>query len=157
VTALGLAIVLLGETVKIKQAAPYAFTLTVISAPGGSASDHGPIAAGDDCSLSCVRVGLFRRNDYLDCSIGSEMVVIRSMMLGIPVSNASPYFAQKVKTALLGQMSQIADQICDRMFVASAAMRLKNCDCVSGPRNMVSVIHHPSLSPVSSLTRSIYA
>jgi hypothetical protein len=37
------------------------------------------------------------------------MVAIRSVMFGVPVPDASPYLAQKVETALLGQVSEVTD------------------------------------------------
>ena len=41
------------------------------------------------------------------------------MMLGIPVPNASLYLSQEVEAASLGQVSEIANQVCDSVFVAS--------------------------------------
>ena len=52
------------------------------------------------------------------------------MMLRIPVPNAPPDVAEKIETALLGQVSEIADQVCDGMLVTSAAVLLKNSDPV---------------------------
>jgi hypothetical protein len=40
------------------------------------------------------------------------------MMLGIPMPNASLDLTQEVEAALLGQVSEVADQVCDNMLVA---------------------------------------
>jgi hypothetical protein len=43
----------------------------------------------------------------------------------MPVSNASRDLFEKVETALVGQMSEIVNQICHDMLVACAAPTLK--------------------------------
>jgi hypothetical protein len=59
--------------------------------------------------------------------------------------NATPDVAEKVEAALLGQVSKIANQVCDRMHVTRAAVPLKNRDGLGGPGDVVSFIGH--LSP----------
>jgi hypothetical protein len=59
--------------------------------------------------------------------------------------NATPDVAEKVEAALLGQVSEIADQVCDRMLVTRAAVPLKNRDGLGGPGDVVSFMGH--LSP----------
>ena len=61
------------------------------------------------------------------------MVVVFGVMLRVPVPNAPPYLAEKVEAALLSQVSEIADQVCDGMLVTSAAVLLKNRDGLGGP------------------------
>ena len=57
-------------------------------------------------------------------------------MLRIPVPNAPPDLAEKVETALLGQVSEIADQVCDGMLVTGVAVALKYRDGLGGPGNV---------------------
>jgi hypothetical protein len=66
-------------------------------------------------------------------------------MLSVPVSNAPLHLAKKVEAALLGQVSQIADQVCDGMLITGAAVLLKNRDCLSGPGNVFVMI--PTATP----------
>jgi len=63
-------------------------------------------------------------------------------MLGVPVANAPPYLAKEVEAALLGQVSEVANKVCDRMLVACAAMFLKNCYCFRGPSNVAHLVDH---------------
>jgi hypothetical protein len=70
------------------------------------------------------------------------MVAVFSMMFCIPMPNPSPNFTDKVEAALLSQVSEIADQVCDGMFVTGAAVPLKNRDGLGGPRNVVGFIGH---------------
>src|ERR1019366_1434908 len=79
-------------------------------------------------------------------------LAVTSMMLSVPVSNAPLHLAKKVEAALLGQMSEIADQVCDGMLVTGAAVPLKNRDGLGGPRNVVGFIGHalPSAWPLRS-------
>src|SRR5471030_1671185 len=70
------------------------------------------------------------------------MVSAFSMMFGVPMPNPSPDFTDKVEAALLSQVSEIADQVCDDMLVTSAAVLLKNRDGRGGPRNVVGFIRH---------------
>src|SRR5450830_594376 len=44
----------------------------------------------------------------LNCGIRPEPIAVTSMMLCVPVSNASPHLAKKVEVARLGQVSEIA-------------------------------------------------
>ena len=88
------------------------------------------------------KLRLFWRDGNLDRSIRSEMVAIRRMVLGVPVPDASPYLAQEVEASLLGQVSQVADQVCDGMLVASSAVLLENFDRIGGPGDVVRVVDH---------------
>jgi hypothetical protein len=78
------------------------------------------------------------------------MVAVFSMMFCIPMPNPSPNFTDKVEAALLSQVSEIADQVCDGMFVTGAAVPLKNRDGLGGPGNVVGFISHalPSAWPL---------
>lgn len=61
------------------------------------------------------------------------MVVVFGMMLRVPVPNTPLYLTEKVEAALLSQVSEIADQVCDGMLLTGAAVLLKNRDGLSGP------------------------
>jgi hypothetical protein len=93
----------------------------------------------------------------LDCGIRPENVAIfsmmfRSMMFRIPMPNPSPNLTDKVKATLLSQVSEIANQVCDGMLVAGAAVPLKNRDGLGGPGNVVGFIGH-ALSSDSATKR----
>jgi hypothetical protein len=66
-----------------------------------------------------------RRDTYFDRCIRSEMVAVRSMTLGVPVADTAPDFVEKVKAARLCQVSEIANEVCDHILVACAAMLLE--------------------------------
>jgi hypothetical protein len=68
--------------------------------------------------------------------------MVASVMFGVPMPNTSPDFTDKVEPALLSQVSEIADQVCDDMLVTSAAVLLKNRDGLGSPRNVVGFIRH---------------
>ena len=51
--------------------------------------------------------------------------------LRVPMSNAPPDLAKKVKAKVVGQVSEIADQVGYHLLVASAVL-LKNRERVSG-------------------------
>jgi len=70
------------------------------------------------------------------------MVAVVSVMFGAPMRNPSPDLTDKIEAALLSQVSEIADQICDGMLVTSAAVLLKNHDGLGGPGNVVGFISH---------------
>ena len=50
------------------------------------------------------------------------MVVVVSVMFGVPMPNPSSDLADKVETTLLSEVSEIADQVCDGMLVTRAAV-----------------------------------
>jgi hypothetical protein len=85
-----------------------------------------------------------RLDDYLDGGVGPEIVVVTGMMLCVPVPDAPPDFAKKVEATLLGQVPEIADQVCDGMLVTGAAVPLENCDGFGGPGDVVGFIGHAS-------------
>jgi hypothetical protein len=78
------------------------------------------------------------------------MVADFSMMFRVPMPNPSPDLTDKVEATVLSQVSEIADQVCDGMFVTGAAVLLKNRDGLGGPRNVVGFISHalPSAWPL---------
>ena len=86
-----------------------------------------------------TEVLLWRNND-LDYSVRPKAVAIGSVVLGVPVPNAAPQLAQKIETAMLSQMSEIADEVGDGMFVTGAAMLLENGGRFRRPGDMVSFI-----------------
>jgi hypothetical protein len=79
-----------------------------------------------------------------DRSIRSETVAIRSMTLGVPVADAALYLIEKVGTACIRQMSDIANEVCDCMLVARAAISLKNRHRFRGSGNVPCLIDIPT-------------
>jgi hypothetical protein len=63
-------------------------------------------------------------------------------MLRVPMPNAPLHLAKKVEAARLGQVSEIADQVCDRMLVTGAAVPLKNRYGLCRPGNVFDFICH---------------
>jgi hypothetical protein len=51
-------------------------------------------------------------------------------------------------------VAKITEQICDGMFIASAAMVLKDRQGVSGPSDVVTFIRHIAIGPVIQNTAS---
>src|ERR1017187_180164 len=70
------------------------------------------------------------------------MVVVASVMFGVPMPNSSSDLTDEVEPALLSQVPKIADQVCDGMLVTSAAVPLKCRDGLGGPRDVVGFIRH---------------
>ena len=70
------------------------------------------------------------------------MVAVFSMKFRVPMSNPSPDLTDKVKAAFLSQVSEIANQVCDGMLVAGAAVPLINRDGLGGPGNVIGFIGH---------------
>ena len=70
------------------------------------------------------------------------MVAVFSMMFRVPMPNPSPDLTDKVEAALLSQVSEIADQVCDGMLITGAAVLLKNRDGLGSLRNVVGFISH---------------
>jgi hypothetical protein len=64
------------------------------------------------------------------------------MTLGVPVPNASPYLAHKIEAALVGQVSEIANQICNGMLIARTTMLLESCNRVGGPGYVANFVDH---------------
>jgi hypothetical protein len=94
---------------------------------------------------------LLRRDNDIDHGIRPQLVAIRSVLLGVPVPDAAPQLIEKIETAILGQMSKIADEVGDGMFVSGAATLLENGDRFRRPGDMVSFVdelRHESLPAV---------
>ena len=89
-----------------------------------------------------ARLRLFWHDGDLDRSVWSEIVAISSMTLGVPVPNASPYLAQEIKAALVGEVSEVANQVCNGMLVARITMLLQSCNRVGGPGDVSGFIDH---------------
>ena len=66
------------------------------------------------------------------------------MLLRVPMPNAPLDLAEKVKAKVIGQVSEVADQVCDRMLIATSAVLLKNRDGLGGPHDMVGFVGHAS-------------
>jgi hypothetical protein len=80
----------------------------------------------------------------LDSGIRPEALAVNSMMLGVPMPDAPPDLAEKVEAALLRQVPEVADKVCDGMLVTSVAVSLKYGDGLGGPGNVVGFIGHAS-------------
>ena len=63
-------------------------------------------------------------------------------MLGVPMAEASFNLAEEVEAAFLGQVSEIANELCDGMLVACATVFLENSYRFGGPRDMVRLVDH---------------
>jgi hypothetical protein len=84
-------------------------------------------------------------NRDLDHSIRPEIFAIGCMALGVPMANASLYLTEEVKAAFLGQVSEVANEVCDGMLVACATMLLENSYRFGGPRDVVRLVDHRSI------------
>ncbi|MGB6270743.1 MAG: hypothetical protein WBF44_04050, partial [Pseudolabrys sp.] len=56
----------------------------------------------------------------LDCGIRAQKVAVFSMMFRVPMPNPSLDLTDKVEAALLSQVSEIADQVCNGVLVTGA-------------------------------------
>jgi hypothetical protein len=57
------------------------------------------------------------------------------MMLGVPMANASFHLAQKIEATLLGQVSEVANKVCDLPLIGAHLMRRANeKDCLVLPK-----------------------
>ena len=50
----------------------------------------------------------------------------------------------KIKATIIGQMPEIANQVCDWMVVTSPAALPKNCDSLGGRGGVIGFVGHPS-------------
>src|SRR5262249_29764668 len=81
-----------------------------------------PSVAGGRKPVWRVKYSLARHLPRCDSdlhgSVRPEMIAGRSMMLGVPMANASLYLTEEVEAAFFGQVSEVANEVCDRMLVA---------------------------------------
>ena len=68
-----------------------------------------------------------------------------SMMLREPVANTTPNLGDKIEIALLGQVSEITNQVRDGMLFNGAAAPLKNRERLGGGDNVFGFIDHALL------------
>ena len=68
----------------------------------------------------------------LDCSIRPELVAVFSVTFREPMPNSSPDLTDKLEAALLSQMSEISDQVCDGIPLSGAAVLLESRDGLGG-------------------------
>ena len=73
------------------------------------------------------------------------MIAVMSMMLREPVANTTPNLGDKIEVALLGQVSEITDQVRDGVLFNGAAAPLKNRERLGGGGNVFGFIDHASL------------
>ena len=64
------------------------------------------------------------------------------MVLGVPVPNAALCLTDEVKAALIGQVSEVANNVCNGMFVTCAAAHLESCYRFGGPSDVVGFVDH---------------
>jgi hypothetical protein len=62
--------------------------------------------------------------------------------VGVPVPSAPLCLIDEIKAALLGKVSEVANEVCDGMFVACAAMFLENCNRFRSPSDVLSFFNH---------------
>jgi hypothetical protein len=67
--------------------------------------------------------------------------ITRPAALSVPVTNAPFNFQQKINALLVGEMSQVADKVGDRVFVARTRKHLECPQCLFGEFDMLSRIH----------------
>ena len=80
-----------------------------------------------------------------DGGVRPEMIAVMSMMLREPVANTTPNLGDKIEVALLGQVSEIADQICDGVLFNGAAALLKNRERLRGGGDVFGFVDHAPL------------
>jgi len=73
------------------------------------------------------------------------MIAVMSMMLREPLANTTPNLGDKIEVAFLGQVSKIADQVCDGVLFNGAAALLKDRECLGGRGNVFGFIDHAPL------------
>jgi hypothetical protein len=73
------------------------------------------------------------------------MIAVMSMMLREPVPYATPNLGDKIEVALLGQVSEITDQVCDGVLFNGAAALLKSRERLGGGGNVFGFIDHALL------------
>jgi hypothetical protein len=93
------------------------------------------------------RVSSRRRYDDRDVSVGPEAIAITNIMLSIPVANAAFDFADKFESTFLSQMSEIADQVGDGVFVSATTTLLKSSDSLGRPCDVLGFINHALPQP----------
>src|SRR6516162_6844249 len=83
-----------------------------------------------------------RLDDDFDRRVRAENHVVMKVLLRVPMSNAPPDLAKKVKAEVVDQVSEIADQVGYHVLVATSAVLLKNRDSLGGPDDMVGSVSH---------------
>ena len=68
----------------------------------------------------------------LGCSIRPEIVAVFELTFREPMPNSSPDLTDKVEAALLSQVSEISDQVCDGIPLSGAAVLLESRDGLDG-------------------------
>jgi hypothetical protein len=81
-------------------------------------------------------------NADLDFGVRHNGSSLISMGLRIPMPDAATDFPEEIEAAFFGEVSKIANQIRNSVFVAGAATSLKGGDRVGGPRDMVGLMRH---------------
>ena len=76
------------------------------------------------------------------------------MTLGVPMADAALYLVEKVEAALIRQVAEVANEVCDRMLVACAAMSLKNRHRFRGSDNVPRFVDHWQSLPAASLAKN---
>jgi hypothetical protein len=100
------------------------------AAPRAGPDAHQP---ADQSFGDTAEPGLSRFDDDFHCRVRAENVAVPKVMFRVPMANAPPDLAEKVKAKVIGQVSKIADRVCDRMLVATSAVLLKNRNGLGGP------------------------
>jgi hypothetical protein len=56
--------------------------------------------------------------------------------------NTPFHLVEKIKAKIVGQVTEIADEVCNRMVIASAAVLLKNRNGPSRPGDVIGFVGH---------------
>lgn len=80
-----------------------------------------------------------------DYSIRPEVVAVFSVTFREPMPNSSPDLTDKLEAALLRQMSEIVDQVCDGVLVSGAAVLQESCYGLGG---LASAVTSPCSLPL---------
>jgi hypothetical protein len=78
---------------------------------------------------------------------------IRNMTLGVPVADAALYLVEKVEAAHIRQVSEVANEVCDRMLVARAAMLLKSRHGFRNPGNVARLVDHGRVALIMTISK----
>jgi hypothetical protein len=93
----------------------------------------------------------------LGCGIRLEMVAVFSVTVCEPMPNSSSDLTAKLEAALLSQMSEIADQVCDAILVSGAPVLLESRDGLDGLGSAVTSLYSLSLPRASVFCRVMAA
>jgi hypothetical protein len=92
------------------------------------------------------------RRLHFDRGVRPEIIAVMSMMLREPVRNSPPNLAEEIAVALISQLSEISDQVCDGVLFNGAAAPLKNRERLGGRCNVFGFIDDAPLDYTTAYT-----